>query len=44
MEATIAFQTLLSRVRDLRLAAPAPVYRHAVLRGRKEVPITFELP
>jgi cytochrome P450 len=41
MEARIAFETLLSRVRDLRLAAPAPIYRHTVLRGRTEVPITF---
>jgi cytochrome P450 len=43
MEASIAFERLLSRVRNVRLAAPAPIYRHTVLRGRTEVPITFDL-
>jgi cytochrome P450 len=43
MEASIALETLVSRVKNLRMAAPAPVYRHVVLRGRKEVPITFDL-
>lgn len=43
MEARIAFETLLARVKNLRLAAPAPVYRHTVLRGRTEVPIAFDL-
>jgi cytochrome P450 len=43
MEASIALGTVLSRVNHLRLAAPAPVYRHAILRGRKEVPIAFSL-
>ena len=43
MEARIAFETLLTRTRSLRLAAPAPVYRHTVLRGRTEVPIAFDL-
>jgi cytochrome P450 len=42
MEACIAFETILTRTRNLRLAAPAPVYRHTVLRGRTEVPIAFD--
>jgi cytochrome P450 len=43
MESRIAFETLLSRIKDLRLPGPAPVYRHTVIRGRTEVPITFNV-
>jgi len=42
LETRIAFQTLFERTRDLRLAGQAPAHRHLIVRGRTDIPVTFE--
>lgn len=42
LEGRLAFERLLERTRDLKLAGPAPISRSAILRGHTMVPVTFQ--